>query len=209
MLSVGVIAISLLACSSPSGETDVEPGVLMRVEISGPPVERNDAVLSKLAGTLRPSSELVRFASCHNVADWLNDVTLRDNVAVSSNALLIRVAELLASGKFDPDLVLAVETQFWDSGIVSFDDIADVEVSQADFARYVEARLEPPSEGALKRFVVYASTMTMSVQGITYLDTSTVSRQFAQSDRAPTHAVRVVTADAVEQFEIPASECLQ
>ncbi len=205
-----MLSISIVSCTaSPSGQISSEPGVLMRVEVSGPPVERNADILSRLGGDVRPSADLVRFASCHNVDDWLNDVTLRDNVAVSSNPLLVRVAELLEEGEFDPMLILAVETQFWETGQISFDDLKISGPSRAEFDRYAKARVERPSDAALERFVVYASTMTMSVQGITYLDTSTATTPFAQTGRAPTHDVRVVMADSVEEFELAASECVR
>jgi hypothetical protein len=170
---VGIAVLTAGCAASDGSKANPSPGVLLRVDVStGHRVEDSSSIIEGLAGAEPLSAVLVVAASCHNVADWVDDHILDNAIVVGGNVRLVRVAEMLSDRLVSADLALAAESQFWSAGQVQLnDELRKQGFDQQDVDEYLALVEEQPSAAALERFVVYGVSRKMTQVRITYLDT--------------------------------------
>lgn len=164
----------------------------MRLERSGTAVDQDSKLNNALAGDLVLEARTAQAAYCVNGWYWADDVTLDLNVLVATSPRLVRAAEVVEAGDFDGAMVTAVEQSLLNSDVdrenAAVSDLG-AEVRDrwdvADLEGYLQATSMPPSEGASRRFVVYAVSTTTSEQYVYFIDLEKADRaainRFAQN----------------------------
>ena len=85
-VGAAVLALLVAACAEERVEVQRHPGVLMAITIeTGHGVIESHELVATLAGDLVPSNPLLRDASCQNMQDWTNDVTLDNRIVVATS----------------------------------------------------------------------------------------------------------------------------
>ena len=151
-----VVVATLAGCSD--SEPSTRGGDLLRFRVSGDRVDADQFVAEYFAGDARPSDAAMFAAACHNVTDWLGDVTLDNDIAINQSDHFIRMAELVATRQASEELVKSIELQVWLGGDPTFlnPSLRSAGFTAEDLAEYVDAVAEAPSPEAKDRYVVYA-----------------------------------------------------
>jgi hypothetical protein len=199
--------VALVACAGPSAEVRPEPGTVLKIRTNSPRVRYSTELPLLMSGGEAPERSFVVAASCRNVEDWMSDETLDNSIIVASNPRLVRVAELLDSGRVDPLLVKGVEEQFWRNQQPSLtDDLAEAGFDQADLDAYLESLEQPPSDDARSRYVVYAVSRTTSIAQIMYIAVTALP-PLALTGRSRSYDLFVAVDGELSPTQVSESEC--
>lgn len=178
---------------------------------------RDDDLHGILAGDLVLGENIVTIASCSARVDWLDDIALDGWIAISTDPGLVRASELAADARFyDPLAYLAieqVEEKFWelDGDLRAVEEwvyrVADV-TDRTLMLQYLIDRAEPPSDEAVGRFTVYATSRATTRQMIVYLDAKLAQpNQLERSAGKPTDGRVLFAGSSDEPISVPNREC--
>lgn len=200
------VALATSAACSES-EPSMRAGDLLRFRVDGERVNSDSRVAKYFSGDSHPANEALFDAACHNVTDWLNDMTLNNSIAVNQSDRYIRMAELVATGEVSRDLVIELEWQAWLGAEPWLDEtLRQAGFTAEDVANYVRAVAEPPSPEAKDRYVVYAVSRNVDLLEIVAFDTTEhVDEDFA---RRATMTVHLFDAQGSQtEVSIPDEAC--
>ena len=211
-MAIGVVLpLLLVACGDDGTASKTDKGVAMGIEVPtgvefGRMAEHQELV-DALSGGLTPTSRQVTIASCHNIADWLDDVTLDNEIVIATDEGLTRAAELAATDQVDLRLALVVEFQVWNGATPNLSGpLKDEGFTEADVEQYAELRQMPPSAASAERYLVYVVHRTTTAYYVMYVDTNEVSHDRV-SGRFPSHTALVAKNGEAQAFEIREDSC--
>jgi hypothetical protein len=199
--------------------------MVLRIESGEDHVTRPDIVLDVSAGNVRiPESELLDSyligsdlvsrdgavdAMCVNDDMFARDVTLRTVIAVGSSQRLVRVAELVDGGRFEPDFVRGVEEAILPDG--SADPIAITDAAGLDVDRvqaYLDAADEDPSDEARRRFVAFAVNVKLRDVTVFFVDREGIDWQDLRLDRGSNYETYVPGDDGWSDLGVGPDQCV-
>jgi hypothetical protein len=205
----GLVFVAFMAaicgCSANRVESKAAKDVaLLRVEISGSRSEMEPLI----TGNLEVSDRQATLASCYNVFDWKDDISLNLDVVVATRDDLVRVAEMLSSGEASPELANVVEKSILSTGSPDYpkSDDQSVSIEPEEWNAYIEDRSKPATEDSLDRFVVYAVLTTRTSWYVTFIDTSTLEKRSLIEEALPMSGSAMDTAVAGRSDTV-ISEC--
>jgi hypothetical protein len=203
----------LQACGSSESSSRPAPGVGLEIVVPdgalGGAIHQDSRAIEGLQGELMPSGGAVRAAACHNLENWLDDHTLVTDTLVSSNAVLLRVAELVFSGEVDVELARLAEQQRWRAGpeITLNADMTDAGFDQSDLDDYLRLVAQPPGPGASDTYVVYAAASKMSTFLVVYAQTAALPTGRTSNGRFPDVSAWIAADGNIIGRTFPQDDC--
>jgi hypothetical protein len=163
-------------------------------------------------GDVLPSPRQLVAAACQARLDNVADVNLDSRVLVSTNARLLRSAELVEHDGVDAVLASTIE-HLWLSGELAVSDIdtqtvvdrTEYEADQVD--SYLEKVGEPPSPGFVGSSVVTAFSNTTRDQYVTVIDIADVSGRYRRSAPDTVAVFYVPVGDVLMEQRVSSAEC--
>ena len=185
------------------------PDALAAIDLRGGRVLDDQELAAQLAGAVELSDEFVVGVACQNGVEWERDVNLDSDSLIATSPGLVRAAELVASGTFSAEFVVAVEKSILQEGnpesgapIAGFDGLDPEELSS-----YLEARAEPPSEAATRRFGAYAASSATTRRYVALVDLESLDRKAIWQFGVSGHGVDAGIAGQEGIRSVGASEC--
>lgn len=193
-----------------SAEHDVtRPDVVLDVSAGNVQVPESERLGSYLIGSDVVSRDGAVDAMCVNDDMFARDVTLRTVIAVGSSQRLVRVAELVDGGRFEPDFVRVVEEAILADD--SADPIAIADAAGLDVDRvqaYLDAADEDPSGEARRRFVVFAANVMLRDVTVFFVDREGINWEDLRLDRGINYETYVPGDDGWSDLGLRPDQCV-
>ena len=188
----------------------VKEAVVLTVERPGGYVLDDLDAQSALAGDLRLDETSVAVGPCHSLLGHAGDWGVGPAAVVSERADLVRVAELVASGRFDVDTASQIEAVLPDAdeAPASAPEIARSTTVRASVVEdYLAERSQPPSDEAMLRYSVYLQNQKLKLQRLVFVDRNELTEVDFQGLPGQYSSVPFVVAGTDEIDELTKDDC--